>query len=389
MMKTWVEAREIMVTYKVPVIAGDGIGPEVMTEGKKVLDAVAEVDGFDIEWIEYPYGADNYLSRGELIDEDALKELKNYRSIYLGALGDPRVEPGILELGILLRLRFYLDEYINLRPIKLYEGVPTPIKNKKPNDIQFVVVRENTEDFYIGLGGNIKKGRHKHELDLVRDIFHLRFGLDIDSDADEIAYQLGVISREGARRVIEYAFQYAKSHGKNKVTAVDKANVLTHMYSLWRRVFDEVAEGYPDIQTEFAFVDATAMWFVKNPEWYEVIVTPNLFGDILTDLGAIIQGGLGVAPGGNINPKGTSMFEPIHGSAPKYKGMNKANPVATILAGCLLLENLGLERSAVKVEKATEEILREGKVKTYDLGGKSKTSEVGEAIAKRVKELTI
>ncbi|MCP8303986.1 MAG: 3-isopropylmalate dehydrogenase [archaeon] len=378
-----------MVTYKVPVIAGDGIGPEVIAEGKKVLDAVAEVDGFDIEWIEYPYGADNYLSTGELISEDALKELKNYRSIYLGALGDPRVEPGILELGILLRLRFYLDEYINLRPIKLYEGVPTPIKNKKPSDIQFVVVRENTEDFYIGLGGNAKRGRSKHELDLVRDIYHIRFGLDIDSDADEISYQLGVISREGARRVIEYAFQYAKSHERSKVTGVDKANVLTHMYSLWRRVFDEVAKGYPDIRTEFAFVDATAMWFIKNPEWYEVVVTPNLFGDILTDLGAMIQGGLGVAPGGNINPKGTSMFEPIHGSAPKYKGMNKANPVATILAGCLLLENLGLERSAVKVEKATEEILREGKVKTYDLGGKSKTSEVGDAIAKRVKELTI
>jgi len=213
--------------------------------------------------------------------------------------------------------------------------------------------------------------------------------LDIDSDADEIAYQLGVISREGARRVIEYAFNYAKSHGKSKVTGVDKANVLTHVYGLWRRVFNEVAKNYSNIKSEFAFVDATAMWFVKNPEWYEVLVTPNLFGDILTDLGAMIQGGLGVAPGGNINPKGTSMFEPIHGSAPKYKGMNKVNPVATILAGCLLLEDLGLEKSANKVEKATEEILREGKVKTYDLGGNSKTSEVGDAIAKKVKELTI
>ena len=378
-----------MVTYKVPVIAGDGIGPEVIAEGKKVLEAVAEMDGFNIEWIGYPFGAENYLSTGELISEDAPEELKNYKSIYLGALGDPRVEPGILELGILLKLRFYFDEYVNLRPVKLYEGVPTPLKNKKPSDIQFTVIRENTEDFYIGLGSNIKKGKSKHKLELIRDIYHIRFGLDIDSDADEIAYQLGVISREGARRVIEYAFNYAKSHGKSKVTGVDKANVLTYVYGLWRRVFNEVAKNYSNIKSEFAFVDATAMWFVKNPEWYEVLVTPNLFGDILTDLGAMIQGGLGVAPGGNINPKGTSMFEPIHGSAPKYKGMNKVNPVATILAGCLLLEDLGLEKSANKVEKATEEILRERKVKTYDLGGNSKTSEVGDAIAKKVKELTI
>jgi 3-isopropylmalate dehydrogenase len=371
----------------VPVIPGDGIGPEVIVEGKKVLDAVAEVDGFDIEWIDYPYGADHYLSTRELIGENALKELKRYKAIYLGALGDPRVEPGILELGILLRLRFYMDEYINLRPVKLYEGVPTPLKDKKPSDIQFVVVRENTEDFYIGLGGNVKRGRSKHKLDLIRDIYQIRFGLDIESNADEIAYQLGVISNEGARRVIEYAFQYTRNHNKSRITAVDKANVLTHIYGLWREIFEDVAKNYPDIEYEFSFVDATAMWFVKNPEWYQVVVTPNLFGDILTDLGAMIQGGLGVAPGGNINPKGTSMFEPIHGSAPKYKGLNKTNPIATILAGCLLLEDLGVEKSSLKVEKAVEEILREGKIRTYDLGGSSKTSEVGDAIAKKVKEL--
>ena len=370
-----------------PVIPGDGIGPEVIVEGKKVLDAVAEVDGFDIEWIDYPYGADHYLSTRELIGENALKELKRYKAIYLGALGDPRVEPGILELGILLRLRFYMDEYINLRPVKLYEGVPTPLKDKKPSDIQFVVVRENTEDFYIGLGGNVKRGRSKHKLDLIRDIYQIRFGLDIESNADEIAYQLGVISNEGARRVIEYAFQYTRNHNKSRITSVDKANVLTHIYGLWREVFEDVAKNYPDIEYEFSFVDATAMWFVKNPEWYQVVVTPNLFGDILTDLGAMIQGGLGVAPGGNINPKGTSMFEPIHGSAPKYKGLNKTNPIATILAGCLLLEDLGVEKSSLKVEKAVEEILREGKIRTYDLGGSSKTSEVGDAIAKKVKEL--
>ena len=378
-----------MVTYKIPVIAGDGVGFEVIAEGKKVLEAVSEVDSFNIEWIEYPFGADHYLTTGELVNEDALKELKKYKSIFLGALGDPRIEPGILELGILLKIRFYLDEFVNLRPVKLYEGIPTPLKNKKPKDIQFVVVRENTEDFYIGLGGNAKKGQSKQKLDLLRDIYKIRFGLDINSDTDELAYQIGVISRDGAKRVIDYAFQYAKKHGKTKVTSVDKANVLTYMYGLWRRVFSEVSKNYPDIDTEFSFVDATAMWFIKNPEWFQVIVTPNLFGDILTDLGAMIQGGLGVAPGGNINPKGTSMFEPIHGSAPKYKGMNKVNPIATILAGSLLLENLGLDISAQKVEKATLDILKEGKVKTYDLGGTSKTSDVGDAIAKKVQEINL
>lgn len=370
-----------------PVIPGDGVGPEVVAEGRKVLDSVGEIDGFDIEWIEYPHGADHYISTGELISEETLRELKKFKAIYLGALGDPRVEPGILEMGILLKLRFYMDEYINLRPVKLYEGVPTPLVNKRPSDIQFTVIRENTEDFYIGLGGNSARGRSKKKLSLIREIYHAQFNIDIYSDADEIAFQLGVISREGARRVIDYSFQYAEAHKKRKVTGVDKANVLTYMYSLWRKVFNDVGRKYPDIRSEFAFVDATAMWFVKNPEWFEVVVTPNLFGDILTDLGAMIQGGLGVAPGGNINPKGTSMFEPIHGSAPKYKGMNIVNPIASILAGSLLLDDMGLRGSAAKVEKAVEEILKEGKVRTYDLGGNSKTSQVGDAVVKRIKEL--
>jgi len=371
------------------VIPGDGVGPETIAEGRKAIDAVGEVDSFEVEWIEYPHGAEHYLKTGELISEDTLKELRNYRAIYLGALGDPRVEPGILELGILLRLRFYMDEYVNLRPIKLYEGVDTPLKGKSAADIDFTVVRENTEDFYVGLGSRVKKGRRRDTLDLVREIYHIKFGIDIETDADEIAYQLGVMSREGARRVVKYAFDYAREHGRRKVTAVDKANVITNMYGMWREVVRDVSKDYPELEVDFAFVDATGMWFVKNPEWFQVVVTPNLFGDILTDLGAMIQGGLGLAPGGNINPDGTSMFEPIHGSAPKYKGLNKVNPIATILAGCLLLENLGLRRSAERLELAVAEVLKEGRVRTYDLGGASTTSEVGDAVAAKVKAVQI
>ncbi len=376
-----------MVTYRVPVMGGDGIGPEIVREGMKVIEAVSEVDSFEVEWIQYPHGADHYLATGELVSEDTLKELKKYRAIYLGALGDPRVEPGILELGILLRIRFYMDEYVNLRPIKLFEGVETPLKNKTPKDIDFTVVRENTEDFYIGLGSRVPRGRRRDTLDLVREMYHVKFSIDVETNAEEIAYQLGVISREGARRVIKYAFDYARDHGRTKVTAVDKANVITNMYGMWREVCREVAKGYPGIATDFAFVDATTMWFVKNPEWFQVIVTPNLFGDIITDLGAMLQGGLGMAQGGNINPQGTSMFEPIHGSAPKYKGQNRVNPIATILAGSLLLDHLGLRSSAAKVENAVAAILKEGRVRTYDLGGRSTTSEVGDAVAAKVKTI--
>lgn len=379
--------RNILTTYKIPVIPGDGIGAEIIDEGKKVIDAVSEVDSFEVEWIEYPHGADHYLATGELIGEDTLKDLKKYKAIYLGALGDDRVEPGILELGILLRIRFYMDQYVNLRPIKLYEGVETPIKNKTAKDINFTVVRENTEDFYVGLGSKVGIGKSHTKLDLIRETYNVKFGIDIETDTDEVAFQLGVLTRKGVTRVMKYAFDYAKSHGKTKVTSVDKANVITHMYGMWRKIFREVAQDYPGMETNFTFVDATNMWFVKNPEWFQVLVTPNLFGDIITDLGAMIQGGLGFAAGGNINPTGTSMFEPIHGSAPKYKGMNRANPIATILSGGLLLEDIGLRNSASKVEQAVIEVLKEGKVKTYDIGGKDGTSQMGNAIAAKIKSI--
>ena len=374
--------------HKIAVIPGDGIGPEVIREGVKVLRAAAEVTpGLDLEYVNFPYGAEHYLKTGELIPQKGLNQLAEMDAIYLGALGDPRVPTGVLEQGILLKLRFYFEQYINLRPVKLYPGVPCPLVGKGPEHVNFYVVRENTEDFYVAIGGRAK-GKSRAELEVLRSIYRAKFGLDLEVDRDEIAYQIGVISRKGAERVIRYAFELARRKGKKRVTSVDKANVLTHVYSLWREVFERVAKEYPDIETEFSFVDAVAMWFVKNPEWYQVVVVPNMFGDIITDLGAIIQGGMGLAPGGNINPDGVSMFEPIHGSAPKHAGKNRANPLATILAGQMMLEHLGEQEAADKVERAVMEVLREGKVRTYDLGGKAGTSDVGDAVVAKVKELT-
>lgn len=373
--------------HKIAVIPGDGIGPEVIREGKKVLSAAAEsTPGLGLEFVEFPYGAEHYLKTKELMPEEGLKKLSKMDAIYLSALGDPRVPTGVLEQGILLKLRFYFDQYINLRPVKLYPGTSCPLKGKGPEHVNFYVVRENTEDFYVAIGGRAK-GKSTAKLDVIRSIYAVKFGLDIDVDRDEIAYQIGVISRKGTERAIRYAFDLARRKGKKRVTSVDKANVLTHIYSLWREVFEGVAKDYPEIETEFAFVDAVTMWLVKNPEWYQVVVTPNMFGDIITDLGAMIQGGLGLAPGGNINPEGVSMFEPIHGSAPKHAGKNRANPLATILAGQMMLEHLGEQETTDRVERAVIDVLKEGKVRTYDLGGKSGTSDVGDAVAARVKEI--
>jgi len=372
-----------MTQYKIPVIPGDGIGPEVIFEGRKVIDAAGERFGFDIEWIEYPHGADHYLETGELISEETLKELSDYPAIYLGSIGDPRIAPGILEKGILLTARFYFDQYVNLRPIKLLDGVWTPLKDKTSKDIDFVVVRENTEDFYVGIGGRVKKGESKDILEVKRTLYSAKFGLDIETDSEEIGYQIGLISKEATKRVIEYAFSIAENRKKH-VSSVDKANVLSDIYGLWREEFNAISAKNPSVKTDFNFVDAITMWFVKNPEWFDVVVTPNMFGDIITDLGAMIQGGLGLAPGGNINPKGTSMFEPIHGSAPKYKNQNKVNPIATIWAGAMLIEQLGEKEASDTIVNAIQENLLASIVKTYDMGGKSSTSDVGSDIARRV-----
>ncbi|HQD25504.1 MULTISPECIES: isocitrate/isopropylmalate dehydrogenase family protein [Methanoculleus] len=369
--------------HKVALIGGDGIGPEIVAAGREVLDAAGERYGFDINWTEFDIGAERYLATGELLTEEDIQELSKFPAIYFGAIGDDRVRPGILEKGILLAIRFHFDQFINLRPIKLLDGVTTPLANKKPEDIDFVVVRENTEDFYVGIGSRFSGTHEQKTLEVVRDMYNIKFGLDVETDADELAYQIGVITRPGAERVIRYAFDLANRRRK-KVTSVDKANVLSDVYGLWRDVFTGVAAGYPDIQTEFNFVDAVTMWFVKNPEWFDVVVTPNMFGDIITDLGAMIQGGLGLAPGGNINPDGTSMFEPIHGSAPKYRGQDVANPLATIWAGSMLLDHLGEHDAAAAVLRAIERSIRDGYV-TRDMGGAMKTSEVGRKIAELVK----
>ncbi|MBW1749590.1 MAG: 3-isopropylmalate dehydrogenase, partial [Deltaproteobacteria bacterium] len=282
-------------THKVAIMGGDGTGPEVVAEGVKVLEAAAKKFDFSLDLTEFDYGGDRYLSTGEVLPENAAEELSKHDAIFLGAIGHPDVKPGILEKGILLSLRFALDQYINLRPVILYPNVETPLKDKGPEDIDFVVIRENTEGLYAGAGGILKKGT-----------------------PDEVAVQESINTRKGVERCIRFAFEYARKRNKNKtVTLCGKTNVLTFAFDLWERCFYEVAEEYPDIKTEYAHVDATCMWMVKNPEWFDVIVTDNMFGDIITDLGAMIQGGMGIAAGGNINPEGVSMFEPIGGSAPK------------------------------------------------------------------------
>ncbi len=369
--------------HRIAVIPGDGIGPEIITEGRKVLEAAGERYGFEIRWTELDLGAERYLNTGELLTESDLATLSACRAIYFGAIGDERVKPGILEKGILLSLRFHFDQYVNLRPVKLLQGVWTPLADKTYQDIDFVVVRENTEDFYVGIGSRFK-GKEEKEFEVLRELYQVKFGLEVESDAEEIAYQIGVISREGARRVIRYAFDLAQQR-RSKLTSVDKANVLTDIYGLWREVFAEEAKRYPKVTTEFNFVDAITMWFVKNPEWFDVVVTPNMFGDIITDLGAMIQGGLGLAPGGNINPEGTSMFEPIHGSAPKYRGLGVANPLATIWAGSLLLDHLGEHEAAAGVLSAIEKSILAG-ITPRDMGGSASTKEVGTAVAQFVRE---
>jgi isocitrate/isopropylmalate dehydrogenase len=384
-----------MKTYSIALIGGDGIGPEILREGKKVMDAAAQVTGINWQWKEYPYGAEHWLKyrKGQptLWTEEEMAELGKHDAVYFGSVGDPRVPESVGQAGALLWMRFYFDQYINLRPAKLFRGVESPLKGKKPHDIDIYMVRENSEDFYIGLGGRFKGTRSSDELVMKRPYSNIRFKVDIDMEpADEIGYQIGAITGRNAERTLRYGFELARRKKKNRVTVVHKANVLTKIYGLWIEKAEAVAKGYPDIELEFTIADATTMWLVRRPEHFQVIVAPNLFGDIISDLAASTVGGLGFAPGGNINPDrtaGVSMFEPIHGSAPKYGGLNKANPIGTILAGKLMLDHLGEERAAELVEQATEDILAAGKVRTYDIGGTSTCSDMGDAIAERLLQL--
>jgi 3-isopropylmalate dehydrogenase len=349
-------------THKIAVMGGDGTGPEVVAEGLKVLQSAADKFNFTLELTDFDYGGDRYLKTGEVLPDNAVEELSKHDAIFLGAIGHPDVKPGILEKGILLNLRFALDQYINLRPVILYPNVETPIKNKGPEDIDFVVVRENTEGLYAGAGGVLKKGT-----------------------PDEVAIQESINTRKGVERCIRFAFEYARKRNKRKtVTLCGKTNVLTFAFDLWERAFYEVAKEYPDIRTDYAHVDATCMWMVKNPEWFDVIVTDNMFGDIITDLGAMIQGGMGIAAGGNINPEGVSMFEPIGGSAPKYTGQNVINPLAAIGAGQMMLDYLGETEAAVAVENAIKYVVSE-KLASMSAGKMGYgTSEVGDLVAAAV-----
>ncbi|NLJ56534.1 MAG: 3-isopropylmalate dehydrogenase [Firmicutes bacterium] len=347
-----------MKNYKIALIPGDGTGPEMLQEGVKVLQAAAKKFNFNLEFQEFDYGGERYLSSGEVLPAGAVEELKQFQAIYLGAIGHPDVKPGILEKGILLKLRFELDQYINLRPVKLYPGVETPLKDKGPEDIDFIVVRENTEGLYTGSGGFLRKGT-----------------------PHEIALQESINTRFGVERCLRYAFECCRRRNKKKtLTLCGKTNVLTYAFDLWERTFHKVGEEYPDIQREYAHVDAISMWMVKNPEQFDVIVTDNLFGDIITDLGAMLQGGMGIAAGGNINPGGTSMFEPIGGSAPKYTGKNMINPLAAICAGGMMLENLGENEAAAAVEKAVMAVCAKH-IKSLSAGRMGAgTSEVGDLV---------
>jgi 3-isopropylmalate dehydrogenase len=353
------------MTYRIAVIPGDGTGPEVVAEGLKVLGAVAGPAGIQFDFTPYDLGGERYKRTGETLPDSVLEELRQCSAIYLGAIGHPEVAPGILEKGILLKLRFELDQYINLRPVVLYPGVDTPLKDKGPEDIDFVVVRENTEGLYAGAGG------------------HLRYGTP-----DEVALQTSVNTRKGVDRCLKFAFELARKRNRaRKLTLVAKTNVLTYASGLWSRAFEALAPQYPDVAPDYAHVDATCMWMVKNPEWFDVIVTDNMFGDIITDLGAMIQGGMGVAAGGNLNPEGVSMFEPIGGSAPKYTGLKKVNPIAAVAAAQMMLEHLGESRAAAAVEAAIKKVASQH-LKSMAAGqmGMS-TGEVGDLLAKYAAEL--
>jgi tartrate dehydrogenase/decarboxylase/D-malate dehydrogenase len=359
-----------MSRYRVAVIPGDGVGNEVSAEAVRVLDAAASRFGFDLETESFAWGCDWYLEKGEMMPADALDTLAGFDAIFLGCIGDAAKVADDVSLTMLLDIRRGFDQYVNLRPIRLYPGVPSPIATASPETVDMVVVRENTEGEYSRLGGFFKSG-----------------------SSDAFALQTGVFTQKGCERAIRYAFDLAESRKKfgdaapvGRVTNCTKSNALNYSMVFWDRVFDEVAGDFPDIATDMALVDAMTMWFVKNPEWFDVVVASNLFGDIITDLGAMLQGGMGLAAGGNIDPERRypSMFEPIHGSAPKYTGQERVNPIASIEAARMLLDHLGEAAAADGIGVAIMKVLAAGEIRTRDLGGTDRTSEVGAAVAHQI-----
>jgi 3-isopropylmalate dehydrogenase len=356
-----------MTSYKIGVLGGDGIGPEVTAEGLKVLKEVAALEDVRYELVDYPYSSEHYLTTGELVPDEVIEEWGTLDAVLLGAIGHPDVEPGLVERSVILGLRFGLDLFINLRPIKLYSDHLCPLKGKGPDDIDFVVVRENTEGLYSQVGGHLRK-----------------------DTPDEIALVNGIYTWKGCERASRYAFELARQRAAARddgqrplVTLVDKANAV-RPHDVWTRVFAHVASEYPDVDTDHAYVDACCMWMVKNPEWFDVIVTTNMFGDIITDLGAMLQGGMGIAASGNIHPGRTSMFEPIHGSAPKYAGKNVACPLGAISAVAMMLDYLGERTAARRVETAIANLLTSGDVPSADARSGIPTDRMGDMVLERL-----
>jgi len=346
----------------IAVIPGDGVGPEVTDEAMRVLTRVGEMEGLKFETITYPFGAEHYLRTGELLPPAVLEEYKGMNAVFLGAIGDPRVETGILERAIIGGVRWKLDMYINLRPIRLYAEYLCPLKDKKPEHIDMVFVRENTEDLYIGMGGHFKKGT-----------------------PDEVAIQQMIMTRKGCERAVRYAYEITRKRNKRKkLTLIDKTNAIAAQ-EIWTRTFEEVGAEYPDIERDHAYIDAACMWMVKNPEWFDVAVTGNMMGDIITDLGAAISGGLGIAASANIHPGQVSMFEPIHGSAPKHAGRGVICPLAAINAVQLMLEYLGHETASSRVEHAMEKALTSGEIRSLSTSSGMKTSEYTDIVLKHLK----
>jgi 3-isopropylmalate dehydrogenase len=353
-------------SHRIAVIGGDGIGPEVVAEGLKVLSAIAPRHGLRYEAVQYPFSTDRWLATGgehggETLPDSAFAEIKDgCDAVLLGAIGDPRAPVGLVEHGVIMRLRVGLDLFVNLRPIKLYDARLCPLKDKRPEDVDMVICRENTEDAYTAKAEFTNKGT-----------------------PDEVAIQPMRYTRKGTERIIRYAFELARRRNKQKkLLMIDKANAV-RAQDLWARVFAEVGKEYPDIAQEHAYIDAACMWMLKNPEWFDVAVTTNLFGDIITDVGAMVQGGLGIAASGNIHPGRVSLFEPIHGSAPKYKGQNSANPVATVMAVALMLDHLGHPEAGRVIEGAVASALQSGRIKSLSAGAQ-KTSEIGDLLASAV-----
>ncbi len=372
-----------MSEFNIALLKGDGIGPEIIDVGTRVLDAVANVEGLSLRYTEYPFCSDYYIKHGVIITDEAIREFKASSAIFFGALGDPRITPGVMELDLILRVRFDLDQYINLRPVKLYPNVNCPLKGV--SDLDFYIIRENSEDMYNGMNRKIGGGKTVTNMGVVRGLYKADFSLTSDvSPEGDYGVSIGFISRSNSERTMKYGFELAEQKNKDTVTCVHKINIFPEFYKIWKDAFNAEAAKHPDIKTNDAHVDAMTMWLVKNPQDFGVVVAPNLFGDIITDLAAAISGGLGFAAGGNICPGGVSMFEPIHGSAPKYTGMNVINPIATVLSGAMMLETLGEKSAAKRIDDAVCTVLANGSVRTKDMGGTTKTSEVGDLLVKAI-----